>query len=695
MNSTGPKRRYVRASDRRLAEVAAQAAARIDLKALQYRRSASTGIMTERSIDGTVITSTSVIECSLAEMRGLLASPTSDRYACVMRELVGHDFIYGAIVHHAEKTTTQNITVRTATFLKRHMLAHNEQWCHVSALKTLEAFSKDQVQGFTVSLASLHPDDVFTGKAQAASVTNIRGLSVLYLVTAEPHGLIKGRRKKRAVRVTFCAHVATTLGYSRPSPFRWFKLARNGEEASDASNGAVLARAVQLARTLNHLHVAVRRHRLDAQVLVDLQKVQPNNSRCACCTRRISVVKNIFGISKGEKTSSQSSKRCQLCGFLVCARCVCTIGKESLSGMSEPLNNGTKHSQVVCLCEHCMQRVDDADYDNYCTSSSSLSPVSVQPDSPNTEPASVVIARALSQLLGSASQEDKPAVIRVIKHLLSLNHQKEHNKFRADSAELAKSLGQLAEKQGFLAGIPKSKTKQVPEVTPGGSSSPEVCDVPPVAGATGRQYALQYADLGDSNAAVEDAEDTEDAGDAGEEVISLARHPVPADEARRLQWINSHPNIISSMMNLPDLMVLCNIARSELQCDTTLVTIVGPSVVHVVASTNPVWIGSQTPRDHSLCTHALMNGAPLFVRHPEADVRFSAMNAVRRGDIRFYFAFPIRIMCPNGGGSTAIGTFCCISAGESRNVSEPQYALMATLADGASRVMETLAEELR
>ncbi|KAE8977592.1 hypothetical protein PR003_g26535 [Phytophthora rubi] len=148
------------------------------------------------------------------------------------------------------------------------------------------------------------------------------------------------------------------------------------------------------------------------------------------------------------------------------------------------------------------------------------------------------------------------------------------------------------------------------------------------------------------------------------------------------------------MMNLPDLELLCNIARGELQCDATLVTIIGPSASYVVASTDPAWRGCEIPRDHSICAHTLMNGAPLLVRHPEADVRFSAMNLVRRDGVRFYFGFPIKISYPEGGGTTAVGTFCCVHTGATRDVSESQYALMATLAEGATRVMACRASHL-
>ncbi|KAL4087835.1 hypothetical protein PRIC1_012266 [Phytophthora ramorum] len=717
MNASGDgtQRRYVRGSDRRLAEVVAQAAAHIDLETLKHRRSEATGVTTERVIDGTVVTATCVIECSVKEMRALLSAPTSERYTCVMRELIGQDFIYGAIVHHAQEITTQDVSVRTATFVKRHMLARNEQWCFVSAAKALE-HSDNESQGFTVTLASLHPDDVFIGKAQAASVIHIQGLSALYLVTPEQLRNHKEGRVKRAVRVTFCAHVAATNpGSAKVSPFRWLLSSmRNREEADDASNGAVLARVMQLARTLKQFQVAVRRRRLDAQVLADLRKVQPTNTRCACCTRRVAgAAWNILGSSKrgsteetkGEDTS-RGSKQCQLCGFLVCARCVCTIDKNSVSdGASERSNKGIKYSQPVHLCEHCMQRVDDADYDSYCASENSLSPSSgpLQPDSPAAEPASAVIARVLSQVLGSATQEEKPVVIRVIKHLLSPREEPQ-DKFRADPAELAKNLGRLAEQEGFLEELPKTQVKQPSEAKLENLLSPEVVDRPPLAGASGRQYALQYTDLGSDGEDTESAEDAEDAEDIEEaevedahvakEVTIVAHHPVPADEAYRLQWIDTHPNIVSYMMDLPELELLCNVARGELQCDATLVTIIGPSASYVVASTDPAWRGCEIPRDHSICAHTLMNGAPLLVRHPEADVRFSAMNLVRRDGVRFYFGFPIKISYPEGEGTTAVGTFCCVHAGETRDVSDSQYALMTTLAEGATRVMQCRASRL-
>ncbi|KAK1942108.1 hypothetical protein P3T76_006430 [Phytophthora citrophthora] len=699
----GDQRRYVRASDRRLAEVAAQAAARIDLGTLQHRRSEAAGVTTERSIDGTVVTATSVIECSLKEMQALLAPPTSDRYACVMRELVGQDFIYGAIVHHAQELTTQSLTVRTATFVKRHMLARNEQWCFVMAVKSLETSNSKDADGFTVTLASLHPDDVFTGKAQATSVIHIQGLSALYLVTSEPHRKTKDGRRKRAVRVTFCAHVASTPGSGRPSPLKWLMLARNREEADDASNGVVMGRVVQLARTLKQFNVAVRRRRLDAQVLADLRKVQPSNSRCACCTRRVDVGWSFFGkrgSTEGRaKEEARGPKRCQLCGFLVCARCVCSVGKGSMSGeSSDSSNNGVKYSQTVHLCEHCMQRVDDADYDSYCASNGSLSPSNgpIQPDSPGAEPPSAVIARVMSQVLGDASRDDKPVVIRVIKHLLSPKHE-EKSKFRADSAELAKSLGRLAEEQGFSEELPtpvekketKLDTTQTPEVTPEGPMTPKD-ERPPLAGSSGRQYALHYRDMSNTDEDPESAEDVEVPSD----VTTLSRYPVPADEADRLQWLDTHPNIISHVMDLPDLELLCNIARGELQCHATLVTIFGPDLCYVVASTDPAWRGVELPRDHAMCGHTLMTGEPLLVQHPEADIRFTAMNIVRRDGVRFYFGFPVKITFPDGGGTTAVGTFCCVHAGETRDVSESQYALMATLSEGVNRVMESRASHL-
>ncbi|KAI9909543.1 hypothetical protein PsorP6_014802 [Peronosclerospora sorghi] len=699
--NVGTHRRYVRASDRRLAEVAAQAAARLNLKALKHhQRLESTSIVSKRGPDGTVVTATNVIECSLAEIRRVLSSPTSERYAWVMRELLGQDFIYGAIVHSAVDPSPQDLTVRTATFLKRHLLARNEQWCFVNTIKAVEKTpDPSEMQGFTVMLASLNPDDVFIGKAQAASVIHIQGLSAVYLVTEEPNRPVKGGKTKRAVRVTFRANVAPMPGSGRPSNVRLlFSLRHHREEPDEASNGTVLSRATQLARSVKQLQSAVRRQRLDAQVFADLEKVQPSNSRCACCTRRLRMTKHKFGTLKHKTTSSRDPKRCQLCGFLVCVRCVCSIGNDSLSHeMSESFSRGIKYSQVVHLCEHCIQRVDDADYDNFCASNDSVSSLFVEPDSPSSEPASAVIARALSQVLSDASQEERTTVVRVIKHLLSLSQTGgKATKFRADSTDLARSLGHLAHEQGFSEEIPKPTTMPVAAIPIETPSSPEA-DVPPLAGASGRVYPLIYTDVCEET--MDDTEDAEvDKGLEGVEeaqgIVEVAQYPIPADEAHRLQWIASHPDVISYVTDLPDLQLLCSIAREELQCDATLVTIIGSKAAYVVASTDPALLRIEVPRDDSMCTHVLMHEAPLLVRYPEADIRFSSMNLVRRDNIRFYFGFPIKVTYPKDGESTAIGTFCCSKFGETQNVSESQYALVATLAEGAARIIECRAASL-
>ncbi|KAL7688654.1 putative GAF-like domain superfamily protein [Plasmopara halstedii] len=696
MNVDGSdQRRYVRLSDRRLAEVAAQAAARIDLGTLLHRRSEATGVMKERSIDGTAVTATCIIDCSVKEIQALLVPPTTDRYASVMRELMGQDFIYGTIVHNANEVTTQSVSVRTVTFAKRHILARNEQLCFVSAVKPLELCSSSKEEkGFTVTLASLHPDDVFTGKAQAACVTHIQGMSALYLVTPEVPRRRKQGRSKRAVRVTFCADVASTPGSNRKSPLRWLKMVTNREEADGASNGVVLARAVQYARTLKQFNVAVRRRRLDAQVFADLQKVQPSNNRCACCTRRVRVKKcRLSGLSeRSTEKSTQGPKRCHLCAFLVCARCVCTVGNRAMSmELLERSSKSVKYSRTIYLCEHCMQRVDDADYDSYCASNGSMSPTgAIQPDSPDAETSSSVIARVLSQVLANASNEEKPVVIRVIKYLLGPNKEIKST-YSAASAELIQNLGRLATEQGFAEeiNVRNLNSELTPEVP-----TPTKDQRPILAGSSGRQYALQYTDIKDYQDEDSDETDTSDGteeyldSEARQKISYVSRYPVPSDEGARLRWLESHPNIMSRLMNLPDLELLCEIALAEFQCNAVLVTVFGATTCYVVASTDPVWRNVEIPRHQTICGHTLMSGDPLFLKYPEADVRFTAMNLVRHDGLRFYFGFPVQISYPGNDGITTVGTFCCVQTDINRDITESQFALMATLVQGVSRVFE-------
>ena len=87
--------------------------------------------------------------------------------------------------------------------------------------------------------------------------------------------------------------------------------------------------------------------------------------------------------------------------------------------MSQSSKEGIKYSQAVHVCEHYMQRIDDADYDSYCATEGSTTPSLIQPDGTNVEPASAVIAHSLSQVISTASEEEKSLVVWVVKHIIS------------------------------------------------------------------------------------------------------------------------------------------------------------------------------------------------------------------------------------------------------------------------------------
>ncbi|KAI9910784.1 hypothetical protein PsorP6_010129 [Peronosclerospora sorghi] len=65
---------------------------------------------------------------------------------------------------------------------------------------------------------------------------------------------------------------------------------------------------------------------------------------------------------------------------------------------------------------------------------------------------------------------------------------------------------------------------------------------------------------------MDDMEDAEvDEGIEGiqeaQRIVEVAQYAIPADEAHRLQWSASHPNVVSYVTDLPDLQLLCSIAR--------------------------------------------------------------------------------------------------------------------------------------
>jgi hypothetical protein len=651
----GMERRNVRLTDRKLVEMAVQTADAVDWDELVRIGDISSGSGDGSGAFEAVVaktdTKTSVTACgavlgSVAEMRSVLRSPTSEAYASTMREMYGQDFIYGTIAHRVRSngspgndpehsirqrrvgvmvtTNTADVDVRTVTFAKRHWLARSEQWCFVDALHALEIGGEDGDQGFAASMTSLHPDDVFLGKTKASvdAYTNVNVTHTVrpYSDKSDDASIEKANRSR--VQVVFYAEFdSAKLSASRPR--HMLSAMERMHYWRNTSERALVRRLTEMAANLQQLERIIRRRRLSAQVFVDERVMMQPNTRCSCCTKMLTT---ILGRNK---------KQCHLCGFYVCEQC----------SRQHEIERGRVKNFLVRICEHCLERVDEGIYDNL-PSNDVSSPIVI----PDEQAGSSAKPKALTQVLHDAllgsSELHKPAVKSIIRTMTDLDTPTSSDGSSAGLLEDSSSDDEYFDALRRLS-------NQHPQDWS--------ADAFALANALTRTYPTQYK------------------ADAGPE--ALPEPPIPDDEEQRLQWVQK--TNVSELKNLPELELICDMARKELGCEAGLVTVATRDEFHVLASNVPSFQNFVNTRDNAVCAHVLMNNElPLLLEHPEADVRFNRQNVVREFGARFYFGFPL-----TASDGTAIGTVCCLDS-QSHTVTQSQYKTMERFARSASRLVQ-------
>jgi len=629
------ERRHVRLTDRKLFALAARTASRVDWDAVVPRgrtRTDSNSLVVDvqQARGQTSVTTSAVVTSSVAEMRSVLHPRTNELYASMMRELYGHEFIYGAIVYRAGHdrlgsadhqsgqalavaASPSDVDVKTATFTRRHLLALSEQWCFVDALHQLDGgadggCAKD---GFALTMTSLHPDDVFLGKTKASvsALTDFTATYTVLPVSIASSKLIDAEDGKAHVQVTFRAEFeADQLQNARPQR-RMLLGRKDGGNWRNISERALVQRLKDMAASTGRLGRIIRRRRLSAQVFVDVKTLHPPNTRCACCTKMLTT---ILGRNK---------KQCHLCGFYVCEQC----------SRQHEIERGRVKRFLVRICEHCMERVDDGIYDNL--SDGVGSPPAIVDD---THVSSESLGRLLQDALLQSSGPRKTAVKTVIGHIMELEMP------GADANRL----------------MTASSDQEYVQVLHRVSFQPTSCAL---TNSSIRDYTLKYNPT------------------PGSLLDPLA--PVPEYEEQRLQFFKKTD--LSGLKNLPELQLICELGKKELGCHASMVNAVTGDELVILASSEPTFQNAVMPREHAFCAHTVMNTElPLLVPHPEADVRFTRQNVVRQMGLRFYFGFPLKST-----DGAAIGTFCCVGT-VSQTVDKAQYAAMERLARSASRVVQ-------
>lgn len=620
-NSSQPCR-LVRPTDRRLAELVGQSAATINWDVLRISVASWTkrvcvdnrdfAVYTKRSRSIQFVAAIGTVCCSTAELRAILRPNDTDTYAATMTELYGQEFIYGSIVHRSQSDSNEpyiaevpghdrrrqfkvsDVAVKTATFEKQHPFSRSETWCYADGVHPLA-----EGKGFAIVMTSIASDDVFAGKTKA-TVHELDGIHAAYSVTPTEDA--------KLVRVGFYAY------------FKSSRVAGSGGNShyaskNNASMRAVASRLNRLAEATSRLSMIVRRRRLGAQVYANHNSFRPSNVRCVCCTAKFTLL--------------NKRKKCHLCGYYVCEKC----------STKQQMERASRRVFTVRLCEHCMERVDDAQYDNL--PPAGLAVPTIQPRAPDTDSSSVVLSRLLRNTLVTAPTAKKPAVKNVIMNLIEQEGSE-------DTRTLSRQRSLTLESSDAEYLTVLDTRLRVHEFS---------VDKCALANARSRAYPLAY-----------DKRDT------------VPMYPLPVNENYRLSVIGRQR--MAEVRNLPELELICTLVCNEIKCQIGFITIVGKDATFIIASNSADFRNAVIPREQSLCSYTIMSDKPLLVPYPEADIRFSRLNVVSKVGLRFYFAFPL--FAPDK--KTVVGAVCCGNS-TSLAVDQSQYATMAKLSESVTRIM--------
>lgn len=682
----------VRFSDPRLYAMAADASAALRWDALwqQVRRpstrwrrrraaaSASTGTVTDSALYtredplSFSVLASALLRCSVQELRLVFDARTSEQFADVMRALSPRDLRAAELVHVAgtsarshsrssraasEQSTSsassasrsatsssaaadafttgggEHLAVTAMTLESSGVFARCEQWCFLEHIEESDAQSKSG-RWFTKTLLALPPAECLGGRVGARRTTK-NGHDVLVGLRFEEE--LEGR----STRALFSGEL-------------FYDGSDSGKDG--ASHRQVRARLLKMAEWVDRVAVVVRRRRLGIQVLADRQLGKAANATCVCCRRSFLLARK---------------KSCALCGFNVCERCSAAEQRETCAD-----TYARSVITSVRVCDLCMVRVDQCRYTK--VTPRDLKPASVVADDvaangrrsrASTTTTGVVLTQLLQETMASASPTRKQSVLSVIKYLVAQDARDDSSSGQHSRVSRAVTLTDTStEAQHFAALQVRLNDHPLPL---------EQCVL---ANADKRAYPLAYPS----------------------ELESPVAFPVPASEQRRVQLVREEqyvpPNASSTttlagaplqMDAVPELDIICAIARKEMACSGSLITLVDQETMHVVSSTLDVFAHQSFPREQGFCAQTIMSDQPLLVLRPEADARFSRLVPVANMGVRFYCGFPL--LAEDG---TVIGSMCCV-AHEPRTLSQSQYTVMTKLAQTASRVVQVQAKARR
>ncbi|EGZ23042.1 hypothetical protein PHYSODRAFT_555765 [Phytophthora sojae] len=673
-----------------------------------FKRPSTAEVLNGNRIPGLEVLCAGRLDASLEEVASALRSNSEVDLASTMQGLHKKSFIFGSLdrdVPCADETpinqgnqnedsnlhANEQLSVKTSSFTRTSLFSRNEQWCFSDFFQR-----KKERDGFTISQRALPPFERTPGRVVGnnARVDQLHGLNASYLVDQLPN--------RKGLRVVYNAWFedpvmgieasSTSTMSSRTSSRR----RRSGLSvvSSTSSNGSIgetttdskaqLRRLLSLAHGMTKLPDLIRRRRFGVQVPVDFDAVQAGNTRCPCCTHSLAPVKMSLSLAASAITKRSlrslrmDTRRCYLCGYLVCIDCWSAEYMESTVG----------RVAAIVVCTRCRAAVKACDYSEVCApdnTSNHRGPVKVVDDEPDASSASL-LTDFLSASLMNASAEgaDRAAVLSVVRLLLRQSESTDSesddsdNDCDYDSGYDEDNNAAVKELEQYLG-----DSNQLPEL--------ESCVL---ASAERREYVIHPPDdpttmVPSSVIPSHDDIRLQVANDKG--LLLLAYQLAPLDLTPGMSFHDA--------CDVRDLNLLCQLAIRATGCTDAFVTVMGLNHNHILAATNPGFHHAAVPREQTICQHTIMTTRPFVATHPEADVRFHEIAAVKALSIRHYIGFPVTVPVAAKNGysepEVPVGTLCCIDSTARAELTRSQYATMKRLTETASRLIQMKGRQLQ
>ncbi|KAJ8577117.1 hypothetical protein ON010_g2086 [Phytophthora cinnamomi] len=622
------------------------------------------------------------IDACIEEIVGILCPRTEAEHKAAMTALYDKRFLCGSVERvvpcsedaSGDGDLSEHVVVKTSSFAHSALFSPNEQWCHADFFQR-----KSERDGFTISQNSLGRYELTPGRMAGAPtrVDQLHDLTAAFLVDLDPCG--------KGLRVVYNAK------FSTESSERDRSTSSQSSSTSESPSSPALDRSAEIkaqtrrleaiARGVTQLPELVRHRRFGFQIPADVDAIEVSNPRCPCCTRSLSPVK--LSLSAAASAISNRSlsalktdtRRCYLCGYLVCIDCWAPERMESLSG----------RVAGIIVCRRCQASVDACDYSEISTDRSH-GPARVVQDPSESTTASLLVD-FLSESLNQAQPgtSERSSVFAVVRTLLDQDQSLSNDESDNDDDDGDNDMAYLEEKCDADA----DAVAKVDEFLRDESKFPllEACTL---GNAERRSYVLDLPD------------DPEK---------SVPRGPIPSNEGRRLsaakasgllrladQLAPSEPRDTpsDSRVDVRDLELICQLAVKTLGCSNAMISVMGASHEHVLASTNVNFKGAAVPRDYTMCQHQLMSQDPLVLIHPEADVRLQAIDSVKMLSLRSYIGFPVTApLVESSTEQVAVGTLCCLDSKPRTELTRSQYSTLQNLARTASSLVRMKALKLQ